>query len=133
MCVLIRSNNKTPKTCYFRDLNKKALSVAEAVFENTMLNRGSSRRKTHSEMQEKLNTTVNDVRLYEKAVRQFPNKETQAQLAKHLLKSTATEVTNNIFSFIAEESGSHPDISKDKELTPEVSQLTVLSKKCSVF
>lgn len=117
-----RLNTKTPKTFIFRDLNKKALSVAEAVFENTMLNRGSSRRKTHSEMQDKLNTTVNDVRLYEKAVRQFPNKETQTQLAKHLLKSTATEVTNTIFSFIAEESGSHPDITKDKELTPEVIQ-----------
>lgn len=126
-------NTKTPKTIYFRDLNKKALSVAEAVFENTMLNRGSSRRKTHSEMQDKLNTTVNDVRLYEKAVKQFPNKETQAQLSKHLLKSTATEVTNTIFSFIAEESGSHPDITKDKELTPEVSQLWLTTFVFSVF
>ncbi|KAG8269079.1 E3 UFM1-protein ligase 1 [Homalodisca vitripennis] len=101
------------------DVNRRALVAAETAFENIMMNRGSSRRKTHSDLQEKLNVSVNDVRLYEKAIKQFPNKDTQAQLAKYLLKTTATEIANAIFNFIAQESGSHPDMSGDKDLTPE--------------
>lgn len=104
----------------FRDLNRKALAAAEAKFEDMMMNRGSSRRKTHSELQEKLNVSVNDMRLYEKAVKQFTNKDTQAQLTKHLLKTSATEIVNTVCTFVAEEAGSLTEASRDKELSPEV-------------
>ncbi|XP_054272372.1 E3 UFM1-protein ligase 1 homolog [Macrosteles quadrilineatus] len=100
------------------DLNKKALVAAEAVFENLVTNRGSSRRKTTTELQEKLNVSVNDVRLYDKGVRQFPSKDVQAQLTKHLLKTTASEVVNTLFTFAAQDSN-NPGDSKDKELTVE--------------
>lgn len=84
-----------------------------------MLNRGTSKRKTHTDLQEKLNVAVNDVRLYEKAIKQFPSKETQTQLTKYLLKTTATEVVNAIFNFVAQDICS--PVSGNRDLSLEVS------------
>uniref|UniRef100_A0A1B6D5T8 E3 UFM1-protein ligase 1 homolog n=1 Tax=Clastoptera arizonana TaxID=38151 RepID=A0A1B6D5T8_9HEMI len=103
------------------DLNKAALQAASIAYENIVLNRNSSRRKTHSDTQDKLNVLVNDIRLYEKAIKHFSSKDTQGQLVKYLLKTTGTELVNYIFTLVAQDNCSHqPDATK--ELTPEARQ-----------
>lgn len=99
-------------------MNKAAVTSAESLCTNIILNTSTSRRKTHSELQDKINVAVNDVRLYEKAIKQFSNKDTQTQLAKYLLKTVGTEIVNTVFVFLSEENGSRQDSNYD--LTPEV-------------
>lgn len=103
---------------YFSILNKAAVTSAESLCTNIILTTCTSRRKTHSELQDKINVAVNDVRLYEKAIKQFSNKDTQTQLAKYLLKTVGAEIVNTVFVFLSEEHGSRQDSSHD--LTPEV-------------
>lgn len=100
-------------------LNKAAMTSAESLCANLVLNTGASRRKTHSDLQDKINVFVNDVRLYEKGIKQFPNKDTQAQLTKYLLKTLGTDIVNIVFVFLSQESGSHQD-SSGHDLTPEM-------------
>lgn len=69
-------------------------------------------------MQDKLNLLLNDIRLYEKGIKQFSNKDTQTQLTKYLLKTVATDLVNNLFSFVAQENFTHSD--DIKEITAEV-------------
>lgn len=83
-----------------------------------MLSDTQSRRKLHSELQDKLNMLLNDIRLYEKGIKQFPNKDTQTQLTKYLIKTVATDLVNNLFLFVAQESFTCND--NVKEITPEV-------------
>ncbi|XP_066999780.1 E3 UFM1-protein ligase 1 homolog [Anabrus simplex] len=99
-------------------LNKAALAAAQVVFESTIASTAQTRRKTHSELQDKLNAMVTNVRMFEKGIKHFTNKETQQQLAKYLLKSICTEVTNEVFLFVAQENMIQCDHNKD--LTPEV-------------
>lgn len=110
-------------------LNKTALANAESLCANMILNTSGSRRKTHSELENKINVAINDVRLYEKAIKQFSNKDTQTLLEKYLLKTVSSEIVNTLFVFLQQEGGSHEDASHD--LTPEmrVKMLNEFSKE----
>ncbi|XP_075226731.1 UFM1 specific ligase 1 [Lycorma delicatula] len=114
---------------YHTILNKSALTEAQQIFENRVLSDTQSRRKLHSELQDKLNMLLNDIRLYEKGIKQFPNKDTQTQLTKYLIKTVATDLVNNLFLFVAQESFTCND--NVKEITPEMRQkiLTELQKE----
>jgi hypothetical protein len=105
-------------------LNKTGLAAAEAVFESTMASTAQSRRKTHSELQDKLNAMFVNVRLFEKGIRQFSDRDVQQQLVKYLLKTLCTEITNEVFSYVAQENMIQHD--QAKELSPEVSTLIIL-------
>lgn len=101
-------------------LNKSALTVAQVVFESTLASTAQSRRKNHSELQEKLNALVTNVRLFEKGIKMFSDNELQQQTSKYLLKTLCTDIANDILSYIAQENMIQYDQSKD--LTPEVRQ-----------
>ena len=102
----------------FRSLNKSGLAAAQVIFESTIASTAQNRRKTHSELQEKLNAMATNVRLFEKGLKQFSDKEVQQQLVKYLLKSLCLEVTNEIFTYVAQEN--LIQFEQGKELTPEV-------------
>ncbi|XP_069679850.1 E3 UFM1-protein ligase 1 homolog [Periplaneta americana] len=99
-------------------LNKTGLAAAQVVFESTMASTAQNRRKTHSELQDKLNAMVTNVRLFEKGLKQFSDKDVQQQLIKYLLKTLCTEITNEIFSYVAQENMIQYD--QTKELSPEI-------------
>lgn len=99
-------------------LNKSGLVAAEAIFESTMASTAQSRRKTHSELQEKLNAMFVNVRLFEKGIKQFSDKDVEQHLAKYLIKTLCTEITNEIFCYVAQENMIQYD--QAKELSPEV-------------
>jgi hypothetical protein len=64
-----------------------------------------------------------NVKLFEKGIKQFNDKEVQQQLVRYLLKTLCTEITNEIFSYIAQENMIQYDHAK--ELSPEVRLLSV--------
>lgn len=87
---------------HFSEMNKKAMTVAQTLYEATLTNNLQSRRQTHASLQEKLNNLVNDVRLYEKGLKLFPA-DTQQQLTKYLLKTLGTDICNEICFYVAQE------------------------------
>ncbi|KAK7870281.1 hypothetical protein R5R35_001007 [Gryllus longicercus] len=99
-------------------LNKIALAEAKVVFESTMASTAQTRRKTHSELQEKLNALVSNVRMFDKGIKVFSDNELQQQLSKYLLKSLCTDIANDVFSYIAQENMIQFD--QSKEMTPEM-------------
>nr|CAD7405049.1 unnamed protein product [Timema cristinae] len=99
-------------------INKSALTTAQSLFESTLSARAHDRRKTHGELQDKLNALLTNVRLFEKGLKQFESKDTQQQLAKYLLKTLCTEIANEIFAYVAAENMIQYD--QDKEITAEV-------------
>ncbi|KAJ8891610.1 hypothetical protein PR048_004138 [Dryococelus australis] len=100
-------------------VNRTAMAVAQTLFESTMSQQAHSRRKTHGELQDKLNVLVTNTRLFEKGLRQFDIKDTQQQLAKYLLKTLGAEIAAEIFSYVAAEHMVQCD--QDKEVTAEAS------------
>jgi hypothetical protein len=104
-------------------LNKSGLVAVEVIFESTMASTAQSRRKTHSELQDKLNAMFINVRLFEKGIKQFSDKDVEQQLAKYLIKTLCAEITNEIFSYVAQENMIQYD--QAKELSPEVRLLFI--------
>lgn len=102
-------------------LNKSGHAAAKVAFESMMASTAQNRRKTHSELQDKLNAMFMNVRLFEKGIKQFSDKDIQLQLSKYLLKTLCTEITNEIFSYVAQENMIQYD--QAKELSPEVREL----------
>ncbi|XP_063234235.1 LOW QUALITY PROTEIN: E3 UFM1-protein ligase 1 homolog [Bacillus rossius redtenbacheri] len=99
-------------------VNRSAGTAAQALFESAMSQQAHSRRKTHGELQDKLNALVTNVRLFERGLRQFDAKDTQQQLARYLLKTVGAEVAGEIFAYVAAEHMVQFD--HDKEVTAEV-------------
>nr|XP_003215568.3 PREDICTED: E3 UFM1-protein ligase 1 [Anolis carolinensis] len=67
---------------------------------STSTSSGASRRKTIKDLQEEVSNLYNNIRLFEKGARHFTD-ETQTNIAKHMLKTVCTDITNLIFNFLA--------------------------------
>ncbi|XP_063773080.1 E3 UFM1-protein ligase 1 [Pseudophryne corroboree] len=84
-----------------RPLTKSYQEVVRSVFmSSTSSSSGATRRQTMKDFQEELSTLYNNIRLFEKGIKLFTD-ETQSNLAKHLLKTVCTDITNLIFNFLA--------------------------------
>uniref|UniRef100_T1IY38 E3 UFM1-protein ligase 1 homolog n=1 Tax=Strigamia maritima TaxID=126957 RepID=T1IY38_STRMM len=85
-----------------RPLTKAYQQIVQSVFVASVAETGATRRKAHVELQEKVNGLVNNIRLFEKGLKLFPD-DTRTQLNKHLLRTLGTDVTNLIFGYVAQE------------------------------
>ncbi|XP_017466848.1 PREDICTED: E3 UFM1-protein ligase 1 homolog isoform X1 [Rhagoletis zephyria] len=85
---------------YYSQLNQIALAKAQELFEATPQ---TNRRQTHAAIQERINTLIVDLRLYEKGLKLLPA-DTQTQLIKYLLKSLGNDICNELTAYIASES-----------------------------
>ncbi|XP_030376123.1 E3 UFM1-protein ligase 1 homolog [Scaptodrosophila lebanonensis] len=90
---------KSIAALYFNQLNQAALVKAQELFEATPQ---TNRRQTHAAIQERVNTLLGDIRLYEKGLKLFPQ-ETQVQLVKYLLKSLGNDICNELSLYVANE------------------------------
>jgi hypothetical protein len=72
-----------------------------------------------------------NVRLFEKGIKQFSDKDVQQQLVKYLLKTLCTEITNEVFSYVAQENMIRYD--QAKELSPEVRVLFIFMYAKKLF
>ncbi|NXX14603.1 UFL1 ligase, partial [Podargus strigoides] len=86
-----------------RPLTKTYQEVVRSVFTSSTSSSGASRRQTMKDLQEEFSNLYNNIRLFEKGTKNFTD-ETQTNLAKHLLKTVCTDITNLIFNFLASDS-----------------------------
>ncbi|KAF7253778.1 E3 UFM1-protein ligase 1 [Varanus komodoensis] len=61
---------------------------------------GASRKRTIKDLQEEVSNLYNNIRLFEKGAKHFTD-DTQSNIAKHMLKTVCTDITNLIFNFLA--------------------------------
>lgn len=85
-------------------LNEKALQEAANIYATTVADQTSNRRQTHNELQNKLNTLIGDVRLFEKGIKTLPV-HSQPPFYKYLLKTLCTDIANEILKYLAAEQG----------------------------
>lgn len=85
-------------------VNKVGLAAAQTLFNATIENTSQIRRQTHSSLQDKLNTLINDIRHYEKGIKMFPADQ-QPQFVKYLLKSLGSDIASEFFKYVANECG----------------------------
>lgn len=86
----------------FRSLTKSSLELAHGYYEASLQNSTQNRRQTHAALQEKLNSLLVDIRLYEKGLRALPA-DLQPQLVKYLLKTHGIDICNEISLYVASE------------------------------
>ncbi|KAK6620691.1 hypothetical protein RUM43_010986 [Polyplax serrata] len=97
-------------------LHKQAQESAKTMYESTIAATNQNRRKKYTEMQDKLNDLILKIRLFERGYKQFPSKDVQQQLAKYLLKTICTDVTNEIFTYVVQDDGKF----EGKEMTNDL-------------
>ncbi|XP_006626223.2 E3 UFM1-protein ligase 1 [Lepisosteus oculatus] len=86
-----------------RPLAKMYQDVVHTVFmSSTSSTTGVSRKQSVKDLQEEINILYNNIRLFEKGTKLFSD-DTQANIAKHVLKTMCTDVTNLLFNFVAAE------------------------------
>uniref|UniRef100_A0A673KKV6 E3 UFM1-protein ligase 1 n=1 Tax=Sinocyclocheilus rhinocerous TaxID=307959 RepID=A0A673KKV6_9TELE len=89
--------------CFARPLSKMYQEVVSAAFMSTSsTGAGGSRKKNMKDLQEEINNLYNNIRLFEKGTKLFSD-ETQAAIARHVLRTVCTDVTNVLLSFVAAE------------------------------
>ncbi|XP_017130784.1 E3 UFM1-protein ligase 1 homolog [Drosophila elegans] len=91
--------SKSIAALYTNQFNQAALSRAQELFEATPQ---TNRRQTHAAIQDRINTLLIDIRLYEKGLKLFPQ-DTQSQLVKYLLKSLGNDICNELSLYVASE------------------------------
>ncbi|NXY59738.1 UFL1 ligase, partial [Callaeas wilsoni] len=86
-----------------RPLTKTYQEVVRSVFTSSTSSSGANRRQAMKDLQEEFSNLYNNIRLFEKGTKHFTD-DTQTNLAKHLLKTLCTDITNLVFNFLASES-----------------------------
>ncbi|XP_029281666.1 E3 UFM1-protein ligase 1 [Cottoperca gobio] len=84
-----------------RPLNKAYQEVLRTVFmSSTSSPSRVNKKKTMKDLQEEITNLYNNIRLFEKGTKFFSD-ETQVHIAKHVLKTLCTDVTNILVNFLA--------------------------------
>ncbi|XP_039982029.1 E3 UFM1-protein ligase 1 [Xiphias gladius] len=84
-----------------RPLTKAYQEVLRTVFmSSTSSPSGANKKKSMKDLQEEISNLYNNIRLFEKGTKFFSD-ETQVHIAKHVLKTVCTDVTNILVNFLA--------------------------------
>uniref|UniRef100_A0A131YWZ4 E3 UFM1-protein ligase 1 homolog n=1 Tax=Rhipicephalus appendiculatus TaxID=34631 RepID=A0A131YWZ4_RHIAP len=104
-----------------RPLTRKYQEVARSVFLATSSASGAARRKTFAELQEKVSSLLLSIQQFDRGLKALPAaEELQSQLAKHLLKTLCSDLTNLVVSYLAAEHAKEADT--PASMAPEVRQ-----------
>lgn len=107
-----------------RPLSKMYQEVVSTAFMSTSSSgAGGSRKKNMKDLQEEINNLYNNIRLFEKGTKLFSD-DTQATIARHVLKTVCTDATNVLLSFVASE---HMTSDSSTAITSEI-RLKILAK-----
>lgn len=86
-----------------RPLTKTYQDVLRTVFMSSSSSpSGANKKKSMKDLQEEITNLYNNIRLFEKSTKMFSD-ETQVHIAKHILKTVCTDVTNILVNFLASE------------------------------
>lgn len=84
-----------------RPLSKAYQEVLRSVFMSSSSSpSGANKKKSMRELQEEITNLYNNIRLFEKGAKFFSD-ETQVHIAKHVLKTLCTDVTNILLNSLA--------------------------------
>uniref|UniRef100_A0A667ZHR4 E3 UFM1-protein ligase 1 n=1 Tax=Myripristis murdjan TaxID=586833 RepID=A0A667ZHR4_9TELE len=84
-----------------RPLTKAYQEVVRTVFMSSSSSpSGTNKKKSLKDLQEEITNLYNNIRLFEKGTKFFSD-ETQVHIAKHVLKTVCTDVTNILVNFLA--------------------------------
>ncbi|KAG2467744.1 E3 UFM1-protein ligase 1 [Polypterus senegalus] len=84
-----------------RPLNRKYQEVLQSVFASSASSSsGSSRKQTVKDLQEEINILYNNIRLFERGKKLFPE-DSQISIAKYVLKTVCTDAANLLFNVLA--------------------------------
>uniref|UniRef100_A0AAX7V4B6 E3 UFM1-protein ligase 1 n=1 Tax=Astatotilapia calliptera TaxID=8154 RepID=A0AAX7V4B6_ASTCA len=84
-----------------RPLTKAYQEVLRTVFmSSTSSPSGANKKKSMKDLQEEITNLYNNIRLFEKGTKFFSD-DTQAHIAKHILKTVCTDVSNILVNFLA--------------------------------
>ncbi|GIY70239.1 e3 UFM1-protein ligase 1 [Caerostris extrusa] len=104
-----------------RPLTKRYREVAKTLYDTTIAASGATRRKQHSDYQEKFSTLLGHIVTLEKATKLFSD-DVASQLNKHLLKTLCSDLTNSVVQYLVQEHGLSSNSDSDASLTPEQRQ-----------
>ncbi|XP_032239292.2 E3 UFM1-protein ligase 1 homolog [Nematostella vectensis] len=79
-----------------RPLTRAYQQVARAVLQSS----GDKKRKSHAEIQEKVNALWSNAKLFDKSINLFPE-DVQVHLSRHLLRTVCTDITNLMVNMLA--------------------------------
>jgi len=99
-------------------LNSKYREIARERYQSSLVASMQNKRRSHAELEEKMNSIFTMIRLGEKGINEFSSEENQSGLARYLLKTSGTEMVNEMLLFVAEENMIKVD--QNKELTNEM-------------
>uniref|UniRef100_A0A8C7CUX8 E3 UFM1-protein ligase 1 n=1 Tax=Oncorhynchus kisutch TaxID=8019 RepID=A0A8C7CUX8_ONCKI len=99
--VIIFNMQESCSAC--RPLTKTYQEVVRTVFmSSTSSTTGVTKKRSVKDFQEELSNLYNNIRLFEKGTKLFSD-ETQVHIAKYVLKTVCTDVTNILVNFMAAE------------------------------
>lgn len=108
-----------------RPLTKSYQEVLRTVFMSSSSSpSGVNKKKSMKDLQEEITNLYNNIRLFEKSTKMFSD-ETQVHIAKHILKTVCTDVTNILVNFLA--SDLMMSVENPSSITTEV-RLKILGK-----
>lgn len=108
-----------------RPLTKSYQDVLRTVFMSSSSSpSGVNKKKSMKDLQEEITNLYNNIRLFEKSTKMFSD-ETQVHIAKHILKTVCTDVTNILVNFLA--SDLMMSVENPSSITTEV-RLKILGK-----
>ncbi|XP_020796930.1 E3 UFM1-protein ligase 1 [Boleophthalmus pectinirostris] len=108
-----------------RPLTKNYQEVLRTVFMSSSSSpSGPSKKKSMKDLQEEISSLYNNIRLFEKGTKAFSD-ETQVHIAKHVLKTVCTDVTNILVNFLAADM--MMSVENPSSITPEV-RLKIVGK-----
>ncbi|XP_023347984.1 E3 UFM1-protein ligase 1, partial [Eurytemora carolleeae] len=85
------------------ELDRRYKEVSKEVYQSTLAASLQSKKRTHSDLQEKVNNMFTTLRLNERAIQEFKVDEHKTALSKHLLKTLGSELVTEIFLYLAED------------------------------
>ncbi|XP_061684651.1 E3 UFM1-protein ligase 1 [Syngnathoides biaculeatus] len=100
-----------------RPLSKAYQEALQSLFLSTTCSLSAANKKSVKNLQEELTNLYNNIRLFEKGTRFFSD-ETQVVIAKHVLKTVGTDVTNILVNFLAADL--MMSVENPAAITPEV-------------
>nr|CAG4651631.1 EOG090X0267 [Triops cancriformis] len=103
-----------------RPLTLALREEARLAFQALLSASATDKRKSHGDLQEKIQNLITGLMQADKALKQFPTADLQQQLAKHALKTLGGELVMELLAYAAQE-GTNIDVSKEYTLENSLS------------
>nr|SVE74987.1 EOG090X0267 [Daphnia dolichocephala] len=103
----------------YPSLQSSFQEAARLAFEAVLSATSGQRRQTHSELQDRLQLLLQNIKQGQSAIQFFASLDDQQQLTRHLLKTYGSELANELVSYVSEDASV---ANNAKDMSPEARQ-----------